>query len=152
MTDEPNVNQDTFVEFTSQIGNTIVIPSQWSQDNDGGRFRLESPDGQALIMGLTSTDDGTGELTEFGDMMVERIDGDWKDAQWEVTEIGGGNARKKKLQPQDEDVEFHWIIYVLRKGQCLHAICLNASPDALFLNEEFYEDLVKTFNGISRAP
>lgn len=150
--DDDRVKQDTFIEFKSHIGNTIVVPSQWDIDDEGDAFRLESPDGQAMIIAQTFTVDGSGTIDEFQDFVLSRIDGDWADSSWEDVVVGGTNARKRQLDSNDENAEFSWSVYVLRKGECYHAICLNATSIAMLMNGEFYEDLIKTFNGISHVP
>lgn len=149
---ESVVNQDTFVEFKSQLGNTIVYPSQWTPKDKGDAFSLASPDGQAVINALTFTAEGTGTLAEFQDMMVSQIDGDGAIPKWTDIDIGGITAQKRQLDSRDEDAESSWRVYVLQNGECYHAIFLNASTLVMDLNGGFYENVIRSFKGISTVP
>ncbi len=150
--DGPVVKQDTFVEFKSQLGNTIVHPSEWLPGDTGDAFSLASPDGRAIINVLTFTVEGTGTLGEFQDMMVSQIDGDRRDSEWTDIDIGGINAKQRQLDSTDENGKSSWRVYVLQNDKCYHAIFLNASSLVMELNGGVYENVIRSFKGISSVP
>lgn len=153
MKGKSKVQSDSFVEFKSQLGNTIVILSQWkSEEDDGNVFRLTSPDGHATIHVHTFTVAGSGTLTQFQDVMLSDFEGNWQDSDWSEVEIGEAVARKRVLMPVDDKQGMSWLIYVLRSGECYHAIFVNANPVAMELNSGFYDEVVRSFKGISALP
>ena len=85
-------------------------------------------------------------------MMVSQIDGEWRDSAWTDIDIGGIDANKIHLDSIDENAESSWRVYVLKTGECYHAIFLNASTLVIELNGGFYENVIRSFKGISRAP
>jgi hypothetical protein len=149
--DRAIVKEVAFVEFKSQLGNTIVHP-QWSAEDNGDAFSLTSPDGQAVINVLTFTVEGTGTLRDFQDMMVSQVEGKWRDSDWTDVVIGGVNSKRRELISSDENANSMWRVYVLQSGECYHAVFLNASSLVMEANGGFYDEVVSSFKGISRAP
>ncbi len=147
--DESAVKQDTFIEFKSQLGNTILHPSQWTVEDNGDLFTILSPDEQAVIRVLTFTVEGTGSMADFQETMVAGVSGDWKVSEWTDIEIDGVTGQRAQMTPTDESVESSFRIYALRSGDCYHSIVVHASPLVMALNGEFYEKIVKSFKGIS---
>lgn len=147
--DRPAIKKDTFIEFESEIGNTIVCLSQWSFEDKGDVFSLTSPDEQAIINVLTFTVEGSDSQEQFQDRIVKGLSGDWRESEWKEIAIGDVVARKRHLDPLDEKSESAYRVYVLRCGELYHAILVNASPMIMTLNGDFYESVIKTFKGIS---
>jgi hypothetical protein len=147
-----NVTQDIYVEFKSRAGNSIVHPSQWRTEDNGDSFTVSSPDDQAIITALTFTVDGTGPMIEFQSMIESQIDGNWIDSQWSESEIGDTIAMRRKLASSEDSVDSEWVIYTMQRGNCYHAIFLNASSLAMSLNGDFYENIIRSFVGISAVP
>ncbi len=141
--------QDTFIKFQSQIGNTINYPSQWLTEDEGDTFRLWSPDGHAVISVATFTVAGSGSLEEFQETMVSSIKGDWRRSEATTIDIDGKAALTLQLDPQDKNGESSWRVYVLRDGDFYHSLVLNASSLVMEVNGGFYEELIRTFKGIS---
>jgi hypothetical protein len=150
--DEPIIGDDVFVQFTSQVGNRIVHPSQWTTEDNGDAFTLTSPDEQAVVSVLTFTVEGSGTLSEFQLTVVSGLEGDWHDSEWTDIEIGGMSAKKRHLVSRDKNAETCWRVYVVRNGELYHAILLNASLLAMEINGEFYESFIQSFLGISSIP
>ncbi|GAA4468804.1 hypothetical protein [Novipirellula rosea] len=146
------MNQDLFIEFKSRLGNSIVHPSQWRTEDNGDSFTLASPDDQAVITALTFTVEGTGAMTDFQSIIESQIDGDWADSPWNDFIIGDAIAMRRKLVPSDDSGDTEWLIYTTQRGDCYHALMLNASSLALALNGDFYENIVRSFVGISTVP
>jgi hypothetical protein len=144
---------EEFIEFRSELGNSIVVPSRWSAEDRGASFTITSEDGHAVISALTFAVKGSGSLDAFQDLMVSsQCDGEWQDSPWADIEIGGVMARKRILLPVDDGTDSAWRVYALRNGECYHAILLNSSPIVMELNGDFYETLVQSFKGVSSVP
>jgi hypothetical protein len=156
--DEPNegvIKRDVMVKIRSRIGNTIVLPSQWTSVDsalDGGySFLLSSPDGQAAINILSFTAEGIDDVTEFRTLIVSQMEGDWQKSEWEKVDFGGVTGMKRHLTSADEDAESAWRVYVLQNGECYHAILLHASSAMMLLNGGFYEECIRSFKGVSKT-
>lgn len=142
----------TYVEFKSELGNKLICPSTWEMEDDGEVFRVSVPNGQAVINVHTYSIKGSGTLAEFQELMVSSIDGDWESSAWAPIKIGDVKAQKRSLVSKDPNAESAWRMYVMQQGDCYHAILLSAWTDILALNGDFYENVIKTFKGISGLP
>ena len=151
--EEPVVKRDTYVEFKSHLGNTFVAPSQWTMFDKGDTFALNSPDGQATIMSIMYTAEGSGSLQEFGETMTRGLlpEGatDWQESDWTTIDIDGQKVPKRELVPVPESGERSWL-YLVGGGKYYYAIVLTASDLAMELNGGFYEKLVQTFKGVRK--
>jgi hypothetical protein len=148
---ESAVQQDTYVKFTSHLGNSFVAPSQWTTTDKGDTFSLKSPDGKAIIHAIMFTAEGSGPLNEFRETMASGLlpkeATGWKASNWTTIKLGEVDAGKRELIPVPESHQ-QWRLYVMDGGKFYHAIVLNASADAMTLNGGFYENIVRTFNGV----
>ena len=151
-TDNVNVTQDSFVEFTSRAGNSITHPAQWKANDNGDSFTLTSPDDQAIINVLTFAVEGTGTISEFQSIIESQVDGDWIDSDWMDFSIGDTTALRRELVAFGESGDSEWLIYTMQRGDCYHALLLNASSLAMSLNRDFYENIIRSFVGISAVP
>jgi hypothetical protein len=154
MSDDNNLisSGDTFTEFVSHIGNKIVHPSEWTLEDHGAWFRMESPDSQAAIMVESYTVDGTGDLSEFQDNILSSIDGEWSVEEWVDIDIGGIVAKRTHLESTEPFPTSSCRVYVLRNGDLYHALYVNASILVIDFNREFYEGIIRSFVGISAKP
>jgi hypothetical protein len=145
------VRQDTFVKVTSHLGNSFVAPSQWTTTDKGDTFSLESPDGRAVIHAIMFAAEGSGPLQAFRETIASGLLPSgataWKASDWTPIKLGGRDAQKRELVPVPESKQ-GWRLYVMDAGRFYHAIILNASADAMALNGGFYEDIVRTFDGV----
>ena len=91
-------------------------------------------------------------MTEFQSIIESQIDGDWIDSPWMDFGIGDTIALRRKLVPSDVSGDSEWLIYTLQRGDCYHALVLNASSLAMSLNGDFYENIIRSFVGISAVP
>ena len=143
--------QDTYVKFTSHLGNSFVAPSLWTTTDKGDTFSLKSPDGQAIIYAIMYTSEGSGSLEEFGETMASGLLPDgargWKPSKWTTVRIGEHDAQKRDLVPVPKSHQ-QWRLYVVDAGEFYHAVILNASEVAMTLNGGFYENIVRTFDGV----
>ena len=148
---ESAVQQDTYVKFTSHLDNSFVAPSQWTSTDKGDTFSLKSPDGAAIIHAIMYTSEGSGTLKEFGETMASGLlpkgATAWKASDWTTIKLGDRDAQKRDLIPIPESHQ-QWRLYVMDGGKFYHAIILNALNDAMTLNGGFYENIVRTFNGV----
>ncbi len=142
------IERDEMVEFKSHVGNTIVLPSQWSVEDNGANLEISSPDGAAQIYVYTYTTEGSGSLADFQKTMLSDFQGGWEFSDWEGIEIGGLAAQKRHLDAKDDSTPA-FRIYVLQNGECYHALFITAPPTIMFLNGDFYEEIVTTFRGIA---
>jgi hypothetical protein len=147
--DESVVKHDMFVEFESRCGNRIVHPSSWAVEDQGDSLQLTSPDGQVRITVLTFTVDGSGSFSDFQNLVVSSLEGDWQDSSWTHVDINGIGAKKKCLSPTDESDSNAWLVYALQTGEYFHAILVRASPLVMELNGGFYEEVARSFKGCS---
>lgn len=145
------MGQDTYVKHASHPGNSFVAPSQWSTTDSGDTFSLKSPDGQAIIHAIMFTSEGSGSLTEFRERMAAGLlpknATEWKASDWTAIKLGDREAQKRNLIPVPESHQ-QWRLYVVDGGRFYHAIILNASNEAMTLNGGFYENIVRTFDGV----
>ena len=76
------VQNDKFIEFKSDVGNTIFAPSQWKAENQGSVWTLTSPDNHAVITVFTFTVEGTGSTADLRNAMINNslpdIEGGWQ--------------------------------------------------------------------------
>ena len=144
---------DTFVKFTSHLGNSFVAPSKWTASDKGDTFSLKSPDGLAIIHAIMFTAEGSGSLEEFSETMTSGLLPDgvpaWKQSRWTTIKLGEQQARKRDLIPATASDQ-QWRLYVVDAGKFYHAIILNASNGAMLINSELYESTVRTFNGVRK--
>lgn len=145
------VQQDKFVKFTSHLGTSFVAPSQWTTTDEGDTFTLTSPDGYAAITAIVYTSEGSGSLDEFRETMTTGLlpkeASRWKDSQWNTIELGEFKASRRVLIAVPEDGH-EWTLYVIDGGKYYHAIFLNSPTAVMSLNGDFYESIVRTFEGI----
>ena len=145
------VQQDTFVKFTSHLGNSFVAPSQWTATDNGDTYSLKSPDGQAIIHAIMFTAKGSGSIDEFRETMASGLlpkdATGWSPSSWTTIKFGSIDAGKRELIPAPPSHQ-QWRLYVVDGGKFYHAIILNASVEAMTLNGGFYENIVRTFDGI----
>ncbi len=148
---ESAVGTDTYVKVTSHLGNSFVTPSQWTTTDKGDTFSLTSPDGQAIIHAIMFTAQGSGSIKEFRQTMASGLlpkeATAWKASDWTSIKLGERDAEKRDLIPVPESHQ-QWRLYVLDNGRFYYAIVLNASNTAMTLNGGFYENIVRTFNGV----
>ena len=139
------------VLFTSHLGNSFVAPSIFTQTDKGDTFTLKSPDGQALIYTIMFTAEGSGTLTEFGELMASSLlpkgATKWHDSKWTAIKFAETVANKKELIPIPESHQ-QWRVYIVDGGKFYHAVILNASNIAMTLNGDFYEKIDCTFKGV----
>lgn len=145
--DDSVVKFDIAVKVESRCGNTIVVPSLWGVEDEGDVLRLTSSDGHARITVLTFTVEGSVTFSEFQDLLLVGLDGEWEDSVWTDVDINGNCAKKKCLYPTDDDAPHAWNVYALRSGEYLHGVLVQAEPLVLRLNGGFYEELVRSFQG-----
>jgi hypothetical protein len=145
------VQRDRYIKFTSHLGNSFVAPSQWTTEDEGNTFSLKSPDGHAVIHTIIYTSEGSGSLDDFRQTMTTGLlpknASHWKDSKWTEIKIGEVQASKRDLVPVPA-TDHEWRLYVVDGGKYYHAIVLNASTTAMALNGEFYENIVRTFEGL----
>ena len=145
------VQQDRYVKFTSHLGNSFVAPSQWTTTDEGDSFSLKSPDGHAVIQAIVYACEGSGSLDDFRQTMTTGLlpkeASRWKDSQWTAIKLGDVKASRRELIA-DPGTDHEWRLYVVDGGKYYHAIILNASTTAMTLNGDFYESIVRTFEGI----
>jgi hypothetical protein len=148
---ESAVQQDTYVKVTSHLGNSFVAPSQWTTTDKGDTFSLKCPDGQAFIHAIVYTSEGSGTLQQFRETMTSgllpKTATAWKPSDWTSIKFGESDAQKRDLTPVPESDQA-WRIYVMDGGRFYHVIVLNASSTAMALNGGFYENVVRSFDGI----
>ena len=145
------VQQDTYVKVTSHLGNSFVAPSQWTVTDKGDTFSLETPDGQAFIHAIIFRSEGSGSLQEFRETMTSSLlpktATGWKPSDWTTIKLGDHDAQKRDLIPVPESDQ-QWRLYVVDGGKFYHAVILNASNTAMGLNGGFYENIVRSFEGV----
>lgn len=148
--DGSTVQQDKYVKFTSHLGNSFVAPSQWTTSDEGDTFSLKSPDGHAVIHAIVYTSEGSGSLDDFRQTIITGLlpkeASRWKDSEWTAIKLGDVEASKRELIPVPSE-DHEWRLYVVDGGKYYHAIILNASTTAMSLNGEFYESIIRTFDG-----
>lgn len=151
---DPKSGTDTFVEFISRIGNRIVYPSQWSVEDGGDHLILKSPDGRAIINIQTYTAEGSGSFEVFQERIASSLKGKWKPSEWrEVAFAGNVVGRSKQLDPVDDrGGNAPWRIYAIAIGECFHTVLLNATSEGMALNGVFYENFLRSFDGIEKVP
>jgi hypothetical protein len=147
------VMEGHFDGFRSHLGSTIVCPSDWTSTDKGDTWTLKSPDHHAIITVWTFTVQGSGTMQEFQNTMASSItkEGTWKDSEWTAINIGGTAAVKRVFEPQDAESQLPCRAYLLQTGDFYSAILLRASDEAMTLNGDFYESIVKSFHGPGQA-
>jgi hypothetical protein len=143
------VIQGHFDGFRSHLGSTIVCPSDWNSTDKGDTWTLKSPDHHATISIWTFTVQGSGTMQEFQNTMGSSItkDGAWKNSDWAPIEIGGASGMKRVFEPEEGNSQLPCRAYLLRTGDFYSAILLRASDEAMTLNGDFYEGMIKSFHG-----
>jgi hypothetical protein len=141
--------QTHFDGFRSHLGSTITCPSDWISTDKGDTWTLKSPDHHATITIWTFTVQGSGTMQEFQNTMASSItkEGAWKNSDWVSMDIGGTKGVKRVFEPESDDSQLPCRAYLLQTGEFYSAILLRASDDAMALNGDFYESLVKSFHG-----
>lgn len=146
------VRSDTFVKFTSHLGSSFTAPSQWTMTDEGSTFSLKSPDGHAVISAMVFTAEGSGSLEDFRELtastLLPKTATGWKDSQWSTIKLKGSDAWKRELVPIPAGDE-EWRLYVMGAGPYYHAVVVHATSVVMPLNGEFYEDIVRSFEGIN---
>jgi hypothetical protein len=149
-----NVQRDQFVEIKSELGHVLVAPSEWTFEDRGDSFLLQSPDGHAWIHALTVMVEGSGSIEEFREIIVSKcLPKDatkWAPSIWSDFPIGQAIAQKCVLLT-DPPTEREWRVYVLQIGTYYHAIILSATDLAMEANGDFYESIVLTFQPASEG-
>jgi len=144
------VQNATFVEYQSEVGNRMVCPEGWTVADSGENWTLSPPDGQAAINVYTCTAKGSGTLTEFREMASSLDDwrklnhGDW-------TEVESQNWRGYLIAFTPENKESDdpcWDLMVISTGRYYFAISIRTSKLARSLNGDFYNNCAKSFIGI----
>lgn len=142
------MKQDTFVKFTSHLGNSFVAPSMWTADDKGDTYSLKSPDQQAIIHAIMFTEKGSGTIDEFKDMLTSGLlpkgATGWLQSEWSPIKLANADAMKRDLVPIPEGNQ-QWRLYVVHADRFYYAIILNASTPMMQLNGPFYESIVRTF-------
>jgi hypothetical protein len=146
------MEEDHFVEMRSQVGNVLLAPSIWSTEEQGSSWYIRSTDGHAVISVFTYKADGSGSLEDFGNLIATWTlpDGEtgWQASSWSPIVLKQNTALMRVLTPTSEQSEFRWRVYVIHTGRMYHAIVLNASEPMMFLNGDFYESIIQSFEGI----
>lgn len=142
---------DTYIKFTSHLGNSFVAPARWTSVDNGDTFSVKSTDGQAAIHSIMYTAEGSGSITDFRETMASRLLPEgatrWKETPWTTIGIGEQEAQKRDLIPVPESHQ-QWKLFVVDGGKFYHAIIVNASNISMILNGGFFENIVQTFNGV----
>jgi hypothetical protein len=145
------VKSDRFVKFTSHLGSSFTAPSQWTMSEEGTTFSLKSPDGHAVISAMVFTAEGSGTLEEFRELtassLLPKNATGWKDSPWSKIKLRDADAWKRELVPAPPGDE-EWRVYLLHTGVYYHAVVLHATSVVMPLNGDFYEDIVRSFEGI----
>ena len=148
---QSGIKTDTTTEFRSRIGNSIVLPSQWTAEDKGDTFILTSPDSYATINIFSFTVEGSGTIADFRELMVAQVPGEWKESEWEEVDFDGVPGQKRRLTSVDENAEAAWCVYVLQTGQFYHALILRSWEAMMVLNGGFYEECIRSFKGVSET-
>jgi hypothetical protein len=147
------VQRDQFVTFQSDLGNSLVAPSNWTAKDKGDNYLLQSPDGHAWIQVLTFSVEGSGSMEEFRETIIASFlpkkSSGWTQSPWSPVKIGDVEAIHRRLVPSPVG-EHEWRVYLIQSGSLYHAIVLNATQLAMEANGDFYESIVLTFQGIRR--
>ena len=144
------VQQDTFVKRTSHLGNSFVVPSLFTTTDKGDTFSLKSPDGQAIIHAIIFTAEGSGTFEEFQAMLASDLvpEKTWKPSQWTPFKLGDGHdAQKRDFVPVGESDQ-QWRLYAVDGDKFYHAILLNASSPMMTLQGGFYDNIIRSFEGV----
>jgi hypothetical protein len=145
------IKHDVSVKVTSHLGNSFVIPSKWAVEDKGDTYSIRSPDGRAVIYAIMFSADGSGSMDHFRQTMTSGLlpkgVSAWEPSEWTEVKIGEDMAHKRSLAPVPASNQ-EWRLYALSTGKFYYAVVLTATPDAMFLNGAFYEEIVLSFRGV----
>lgn len=144
------MSKDTYEKFTSHLGNSFIAPSMFEMYDKGDTFAVNSPDGQASICAIMYTAEGSGSFIEFcGTMAPALLPDEVIKTDWTTIELGGNTVALKCALTPASELDSKWWFYGVDGGRFYHAISLRVSNLALQLNGDFYENIVRTFSGVS---
>jgi hypothetical protein len=97
------------------------------------------------------TAEGSGSLDDFRETMssglLPKDSSGWKDSIWTAIKFGEFDASHRELVPVPETHQ-QWRLFVMDGGRFYHAVILNASTSAMTVSGDFYENVVRTFEGV----
>lgn len=143
--------ETTLIEFRSDLGNSILHPSDWIAKSKANAFSISAPNGQAVISGLTFLREGSGTLREFGGRLVYQLT-DVENSEWLQCQIREYSAIKWHSDVDDSEATSQWLVLVVECGDCYHAIIVEMVEVVAVFNWQFYEKLVQSFRGIESPP
>lgn len=149
------VESDKFVEFRSEAGHLLILPSQWTAEEDEHRWYLNSPDKKALISVHTYLNQKVASLEHLQGSVVKAMTKNGSievaPAEWERIEVEEFKGWRRVLVPTAPSAPRAWRAYLTQDDQASYVLIVYASPDVMALNSPFYEGLVATFKAADLA-
>jgi hypothetical protein len=146
-----SVQKDRFVKFESQVGNSIIAPSQWKSDDRGAVWYLESPDSTAALTVFTFTVEGSGSLDDLRTLVVANrlgeVEGGWRETPKPSLTLEQAEAQVFDLAPAAGESKSRNRLCLLQTGRMYHILVINTSEAGLELNGDFYNSIFQTFVG-----
>jgi hypothetical protein len=148
-----SVQKDKAIKFESDIGNSLIAPSDWKSDDRGAVWYLESPDGQTAISVFTFTVEGSGSLDDIKSLMISHriaqpdADSTWRESARPSLSLKQGETQVVDLIPSSGESKSRNRLYLLQTGTMYHVIVVNSSEAVLSLNGPFYDSIIQSFHG-----
>jgi hypothetical protein len=140
-------------QFVSEVGNSIILPEDWEEDDRRALWIFTSADRLARFHIYTCTVEGTGTHKDFQAFMLSNLheNGDYQRHAEEPVDFAGHAGRRIKLEPSDDndDDAIRYVLYTIEDGEYYHAITVEARNLIGKLNEGAFDEFVRSFRGIT---
>ena len=140
------VKSDTFIEFKSERGYTIIAPSRWTAIDGEKEWAIKSSDQQAQILVYLMT--GPVDLDQvLSDILIglgKNVEAATK-SEWKDIQIAGLPASRVEFTVGGTDSETAVRFYDIKSLSQHIVIVLMTEKLVMELNGKFYEQVIASF-------